>query len=200
MRRFVVLVGLALAVPVIAARIRERTAASLTGIRRDPTPPTPWRALIIDDVVKPGRSATGPDVWEWYQNHIAETAAKVNMEVHRGTRDYVPGTFAREVDAFPSPDLSSLISDLIAEFEPQAVEVISTACEQAIQTGFMGVKVARGIQVSKTNHTRAERLTNPNADVMFVEAWATVDVPYGYIEDEFGRRRPMGIVGVEDDA
>lgn len=208
------LVASAFLAPVIGTFLRRRNQEPDEQV----CPRMPWEPFIIDDLVKPGRG-TSPEIWEWYQNYMASKAAQIDMEVRPcgpiecppmeeveinwtgPNPDYVPGTFAREVaeyynvpqlDEVPTgPALRDMIADFLAEFEPKAAAAIETACEQAIQTGYMGVLVRRGIEFDPTN---------PNdSGVMFVEAQATPEVAYGYIRDDGmgGRLRSMGIIGFD---
>lgn len=228
------LVAASIAAPVIATLIRRRDDLA-DGLSIDDVP---FREFtFIEDL--PGQpSSTGPAVWEWYQNHLADIAGRAELtvpckpidcppveEIHLDSIQPFPpftppkcdepgcvavapthpawrtGWILTALDGWRCPEhaaavtsttaavtFGSLIGEYIAQFEPKAAVVIEIACEQAIQTGYMGVKVHRGIR------------HEPSGDaVMYVEAQATPEVPFGWI-DEDGRRYPMGIKTTEDDA
>ncbi len=130
--------------------------------------------LILDDIVKPGRG-TSPDIWAWYQDYLASKAATIDAEV----RPCVP------VDCPPVEDVemrpwSELVTEWLADVESQAA-VIEIACEQALTSGYMGVRATRTME------------QRPGWVMVVVEAQATPDVPYGYIH--WGPPHPMGIAG-----
>jgi hypothetical protein len=82
-----------------------------------------------------------------------------------------------------------LLDEFLADFEPKADAAIETACEQALQTGFMGVRVFRWME-----------RRDDGTQVMICEAQATPEVPYGIIETYYDETpgglsttSPMGV-------
>lgn len=84
------------------------------------------------------------------------------------------------------PSGATVVNDdmwaFLHDVEVMATEAIETACEQALQTGFCGVRVRRFVEGGN----------------YVVEAQATPDVPYGFIEEAWGHLSPMGVRGVPE--
>lgn len=204
MRRAALLVALAsIAAPTLATFLRRADRGRRTGVRRKIQGRASTGFWIDDPMPEPMSVKEATDeIMSWYDEHRYGEAEpcmpppcppmeEIEINWTGKADDYVPGTFAREAAAYYNKPLPSgdpfvdLIHGFLADMASKEAIAIQTACEQALQTGFMGVRVTRHLDPDGVGGWK-----------WVTEAQATASVPYGMIQGDWGPPHLMGVIGL----